>query len=149
MKGHLRRCGLMLLLALALTLVGGTVTAQTNDPLSSTPNTANPLPEPYRADEFPEWSYSLRRFEIVSLGAFPILLFYSRIALDASRYIGNGFDAAYAPWPFRNEYSYQPDGDEQWLAAKMALGLSLVVGVVDYFLLSRRMARQQPTSESL
>jgi hypothetical protein len=85
----------------------------------------------------------LRRFEIVSLGAFPILLFYSRIALDTGRYVGNGFDASYAPWPFRNEFSYKPDSNEQWLAVKVAVGLSLGVGVLDYFLLSRRKARQQ------
>jgi hypothetical protein len=110
---------------------------------SGSRNPANPLPEPYGTEEFPLWTYSLRRFEIVSLGAFPVLLFYSRIALDAGRYVGSGFDSSYAPWPFRNEFSYTPDSDEQWLAVKVAVGLSIGVGLLDQLLLARRKARQQ------
>ncbi len=126
-----------------LTVAVGKLPAQAVTTPSGSQATANPLPEPYGTEEFPPWAFSLRRFEIVSLGAFPILLFYSRIALDTSRYVGNGFDSSYAPWPFRNEFSYTPDNDEQWLAVKMAVGLSLGVGVLDYFLLARRKARQQ------
>jgi hypothetical protein len=133
---------LSLLIVLAMISVGN-LAAQASTPLPAGQSPANPLPEPYGSDEFPLWTYSLRRFEIVSLGAFPVLLFYSRIALDTGRYVGNGFDSSYAPWPFRNEFSYNPDSNEQWLAVKVAAGLSLGVGVLDYFLLSRRKARQR------
>ncbi|MDX9959743.1 MAG: hypothetical protein RBT68_14990, partial [Spirochaetia bacterium] len=125
-------------------VAAGFLTAQTVATLPSDSVPAYLLPEPYGSDEFPLWTYSLRRFEIISLGAFPVLLFYSRIALDTGRYVGNGFDASYAPWPFRNEFSYSPDSNEQWLAVKVAVGLSLGVGLLDYFLLSRRKAGQQP-----
>lgn len=134
---------LLLSLMVLLTVPIGKLAAQTASSPSSTLTPAKPLPEPYGSDEFPVWTYSLRRFEIISLGAFPVLLFYSRIALDTGRYVGNGFDSSYAPWPFRNEFSYKPNNDEQWLAVKVAVGLSLSVGVLDYFLLSRRRARQQ------
>jgi hypothetical protein len=70
------------------------------------------------------------------------MLFYSRVALDLGRFVGNDFDSSYAPWPFRNEFSYKPDNDEQWLAVKVALGLSFGVGMLDYLLLSRRKAKQ-------
>jgi len=133
---------LSLLLVLLATAVCN-LAAQATTTTLGTQVTANPLPEPYGTEEFPPWTFSLRRFEIVSLGAFPVLLFYSRIALDTGRYMGNGFDSSYAPWPFRNEFSYNPDSDEQWLAVKVAVGLSLGVGVLDYFLLARRKARQQ------
>jgi hypothetical protein len=131
----------MLVILLAVAVSGPA--AQTAVGQSSSRNPVNPLPDPYSPDEFPDWANSLRRFEIVSLGSFPILLFYSRIALDLGRFAGNGFDASYAPWPFRNEFSYKPDNSEQWLAVKVAFGLSLGVGVLDYFLVSRRKARQQ------
>lgn len=131
-----------MLLVFSLVMVG-TLAAQAGSTLAGDKATVNPFPEPYGPEEFPVWAYSLRRFEIVSLGAFPILLFYSRIALDTGRYVDNGFDSRYAPWPFRNEYSYKPDSTEQWLAVKVALGLSLGVGVLDYFLLSRRKGKQQ------
>jgi hypothetical protein len=68
--------------------------------------------------------------------------------LDLGRFAGNGFDPSYAPWPFRNEFSYKPDNSEQWLAVKVALGLSVGVGVLDYFLLSRRKARQQVPADT-
>jgi hypothetical protein len=137
-----------LLMILPMVAVGNLAAqATTTQPADRT--TANPLPVPYGNEEFPVWTYSLRRFEIVSLGAFPILLFYSRIALDTGRYVGNGFDASYAPWPFRNEFSYKPDSNEQWLAVKVAVGLSLGVGVLDYFLLSRQKARQETLAGSV
>lgn len=126
-----------------LLVFSGTLAAQGSSTLTGAKTSINPLPEPYGAEEFSPWAYSLRRFEIVSLGAFPILLFYSRIALDMGRFAGNGFDSSYAPWPFRNEFSYKPDASEQWLAVKVAFGLSLGVGALDYFLVSRRKARQQ------
>ncbi|MFH2114040.1 MAG: hypothetical protein ABIJ86_06000 [Spirochaetota bacterium] len=143
MRRLIRPALLLSLLTVLLVVVVGNLAAQAVSTPSGAKTTANPLPEPYGSEEFPLWTYSLRRFEIVSLGAFPVLLFYSRIALDTGRYVSNGFDSSYAPWPFRNEFSYKRDSDEQWLAVKVSLGLSIGVGVLDYFLLSRRKARLQ------
>ena len=95
------------------------------------------LPEPYRKDEFPSWLSGARRFEIISLGAFPILLFYTRLAFDLRRYVNNGFQSTYAPWPFRNEYSYEPSDDEQVLSLLAAAGLSLAFGTVDALFMLR------------
>jgi hypothetical protein len=92
------------------------------------------LPEPYRKDEFPPWLAGARRFEIISLGAFPILLFYTRLAFDLRRYVDYGFESTYAPWPFRNEASYQPSDQEQVLSILTAAGLSLAFGTVDALL---------------
>lgn len=89
------------------------------------------VPEPYRDGEFPPWVTGLRRFEIVSLGAFPILLFYARFGFDLKRYIENGFSAAYAPWPFKSETSYKPTDDEQIQGVLTAAALSLAFGTLD------------------
>lgn len=126
-----------------LTVAVGGLEAQATITQPGSQPAVNPLPEPYGPEEFPAWAYTVRRFEIISLGSFPIMLFYSRIALDLGRFVDNGFDSSYAPWPFRNEFSYKPDDDEQWLAVKIALGLSLGVGVLDYLLVSRRKASKQ------
>ncbi|MCK7480367.1 MAG: hypothetical protein M0C28_26285 [Candidatus Moduliflexus flocculans] len=67
------------------------------------------LPEPYGPDEFPSWLTGARRFEIISLGAFPILLFYTRVAFDLRRWVGNGFDATYAPWPLQERELVRAD----------------------------------------
>lgn len=103
------------------------------------------LPEPYGPDEFPSWLPKLRRLEIISLGAFPILLFYTRFAFDTARFIDSGFDddgfdATLAPWPFKTEDSYEPTDDEQWTSVGVAAGLSLVFGLVD-MLVSGKSAR--------
>lgn len=102
---------------------------------SSGTATVSAVPEPYTAEEFPEWARALRRFEIVSLGAFPILLFYTRVGYDVSLFVKNDFDTSYAPWPFKNEYSYDLSDDEQIGCVLTAAGLSLVFGAVDAVLL--------------
>ncbi len=93
------------------------------------------LPEPYTEDEFPSWARGLRRFEIVSLGAFPIILFYTRFAFDLKRYADNGFDGTFVPWPFKNENSYEPSDAEQWRSVLTAAGLSVAFGALDAFLI--------------
>ncbi len=96
----------------------------------------NPLPEPYSADEFPDWAVSLRRWEIISLGAFPIVLFYTKFVFDFTRYAGSGFNAYYAPWPFKNEYTYKPTNGEQAVMFLTAAGLSAAFGILDAVLLA-------------
>lgn len=95
----------------------------------------SPLPEAYAAEEFPEWALSLRRWEIVSLGAFPIALFYTHMVFDVSRYIGSGFDSAYAPWPLKNEFSYKPSPSEWGLMFLTAGAVAAAVGLTDAIIL--------------
>ena len=93
------------------------------------------LPEPYTAEEFPDWAVSLRRFEVISLGAFPFMRFYARAGADLGRYVANGFDSDYAPWPFKTEYSYEMTDGEQVECVLAAAGLSLAFGALDAVLL--------------
>ena len=96
-------------------------------------STANPssLPEPYGKDEFPRWAQALRRFEIVSLGAFPLLLSYTRLAVDIARFIGNDFAPEYTPWPFKPTNAIPFTTGEQWSCVYVAAGLSLAFGLAD------------------
>jgi len=125
------------MLALALAVPVGVARAEE-------PSTVNPLPQGYAADEFPDWAVRLRRFEIITLGAFPIALFYTRFVFDIGRWTVNGiqndwtFSAAYAPWPFKGEL-YQAPGT--WGRLGIFLGataLSLGIGGLDYWLLERK-----------
>ncbi|HOZ72424.1 MAG TPA: hypothetical protein PLQ29_05460 [Spirochaetales bacterium] len=119
--------------ALSLALMAATAAF----PQSASTPAESSLPEPYRAGEFPPWLDAARRFEIVGLGVFPILLFYTRFASDAARYVRNGFDATYAPWPFKNEQSYEPSDDEQWKNVLTAAGLSVAFAALDALVLWR------------
>lgn len=127
------------LLLLVLCLSSGW-TQSANPTASTTPAAlaVSALPEPYTKDEFPSWASGLRRFEIISLGAFPILLFYTRFGYDIKRYVEHGFDAEYAPWPFKNENSYTVTDDEQLISVATAAGLSLTFGALDAFFLWKK-----------
>jgi hypothetical protein len=107
------------------------------------PAAPNPLPEPYGAEEFPDWALSLRRFEIVSLGALPVVLFYTRLVFDFGRYTQNGFNPSYAPWPFKNEYSYRPSPQEQRDVFVSAALVSLGLGLIDAIIVNAKRARSE------
>jgi hypothetical protein len=73
----------------------------------------------------------LLRLEIVSLGSYPITLFYVGFIYDIKRYYENGKDAAYAPWPFRGTNAVALDNSERMARLEAALCLSFAVGIVD------------------
>jgi len=77
---------------------------------------------------------ALARFGIVSFGSFPILLFYTDFSFDLGRYVVNGFDSNYAPWPFKSEYTESPTEAELLTRIGVAVGASLTVGAIDYFI---------------
>ncbi len=81
---------------------------------------------------------SLGRLGIVSAGALPFMVFYTDFAFDLGRFFANGLDVAYAPWPFKNQYSEAVDTSERFLRLGVSAGLSLAVGLVDLIVLSRR-----------
>lgn len=95
-------------------------------------------PEPYLEDEFPRWLRELGRFETISVGSFPLMYFYAGIGLDLYRFATNGFDTAYAPWPFKGPTSYQPTDGDRNLRLATALGLSLGVAAADLLIRTLR-----------
>jgi len=75
-----------------------------------------------------------RRFEIVSLGAFPIMLFYSGFCFDLERYAASGYNPQYAPWPFQNQYSAPLTDSDRYTRIGAALGACVVVGAIDAYI---------------
>jgi hypothetical protein len=71
------------------------------------------------------------RFEIVSLGSYPITLFYTDFAFDLQRFFANGRDPAYAPWPFKGTFSASLDDSQRLTRLGVALGVSFAVGTID------------------
>ncbi len=97
----------------------------------------------------PENPYS--RFEIVSLGSFPIMLFYADFAFDLQRYVSNGFASTYAPWPFKTEFSATLTDSQRLTRLGTALGASFVVGAIDaylHFVKLKKAQRLREASES-
>lgn len=95
------------------------------------------LPAPYEKEEFPGWINGFRRFEIVSLGSFPLMLFYTRQVYDMYRYIDNGFDRSYTPWPFKPANAASLSSSEQWTNILIAGGLAVVIATIDAIIVWR------------
>lgn len=73
----------------------------------------------------------ISRFEIVTLGSYPIMLFYTDFIFDLTRYFQNGFNSNYAPWPFKSEYSATLTDTDRLVRLGVTLGASAVVGGID------------------
>jgi hypothetical protein len=105
---------------------------------------------PLTAPAKPENPYS--RFAIVSLGSFPIMIFYTDFAIDMGNMLLHLSDpnyGYYAPWPFKTQLSYVPpdtapigrDSKAGRLAA--ALGACLVVGAIDAYIHANKVKKAQ------
>ncbi|MGA2547698.1 MAG: hypothetical protein ABSF43_14190 [Rectinemataceae bacterium] len=101
---------------------------------------------PLAISEKPENPYS--RFEIVSLGSFPIMLFYTGFVFDLGRYAANNFDSSYAPWPFQSAYSVALSDSDRLTRIGAALGASMVVGAIDAYLHAAKLKKAKRLREA-
>lgn len=91
----------------------------------------------------------LRRFEIVSLGAFPIMLFYSDFGFDLQRYFAHNFDSFYAPWPFKNPTSAPITDLDRYTRIGAALGACMIVGGIDAYIHAMKVRKARRLQEAL
>jgi len=68
---------------------------------------------------------------IVALGSLPFTAFYTDFVFDSVRYVSNGFDAKYTPWPFKNQYSAEIGVTERFIRLGVSLGVSAIIGILD------------------
>ena len=92
---------------------------------------------------------ALRRFEIVALGSYPIMLFYTGLGFDLSAYIGSGYDPSRAPWPFKNEYSAELSDSERLQRLGTAALASLFVAGLDAAIHEVRLRREERAARRL
>ena len=89
-------------------------------------------PAPYTQDEFPRWLRELRRAEVIFVGSIPFTMFFTFEGYDTYRYVTNGLDPFYAPWPFRPGSAQQYTAQEKTGILVSAVSLSLVIAAADY-----------------
>ncbi len=77
--------------------------------------------EPYRIDEFPEWSVKLRRAETLMFGSLPITIGVTGLAYSTAQLLGAA------------KFSQDPFVDTMTVIG-IAGGLSLVIAVADYII---------------
>lgn len=127
-----------MLVALLMFGVGGVAPAQTGGATTESENRQDP-PEPYDPEEFEPWMRDLRRAEIVTLGAFPLVLAFTALVYGPIRFLARSIEAGavdlrYAPWFFAPPDAPQFTNDENTGIILTAVGLSIVVGVIDLVL---------------
>jgi hypothetical protein len=123
----------ILLALLAIAAAGASLSAQ-----------VKPVPEPYKAEEFSPFLRDLRRFEIVSIGSFPLTVFYSTFCYDSYRFVAKSAEAGaldprFLPWPLKGPDYVPMNKDEKTGVLIAAAGASIVVGVLDYLILKERL----------
>jgi hypothetical protein len=118
------------ILAVALSLSLGqaaSLAAEEAQPAAATGATAAEEALPRLEQTAPE--NPLARFEIVSLGSYPITIFYVDLAFDLQRWIANGYDPAYTPIFSATTATLTDTQRLQRLG--VALGVSVVIGTID------------------
>lgn len=139
--GHHRGASVLLLVLCCLAGPGARAFAQA---AASAPANADALPV---SDEIKKENPFLR-FEIVSLGSYPISLFYVGFVSDIVRYYSHGQDSAYAPWPFSSSSAATLDNSERVARLEIALGVSLTVGLVDGLIHAAKVRKAQRLREA-
>ena len=96
--------------------------------------------EPYDLSEFPQWTKDLRRFEIVSLGSVPFVMFSVATAFSSYQYFSGETRQFINPFS-RSSYS---EGDQMKIFF-LSLGTGVFIGLSDLTinLIKRRVERKR------
>jgi len=101
-------------------------------PAQELPSREPIMPEEYNPDEFPLWAWDLRRFEIVTVGTFPITYLFVSLIYDFSIYAANNFNTRYS---IGSQRSTQDIG----IIIGSAVAVSFILATTDLFInLNRR-----------
>jgi hypothetical protein len=92
------------------------------------------VPQPYAPDEIASWLKDLWRAEAVFIGSFPISLFATLETYDTYRYVTNGFNPSYAPWPLGSSIATSYSAEETLWLAVSAVSVSLMIAGIDFLL---------------
>ena len=137
--GTLRGAALLVIAALALFAapIRGPSMLSAQESVSATSPAATPIPKTYSAGTAPakakdkDVGKRAWRALVTGAGAFPFAYFYTNFVFDGARFVKNGFDAQYAPWPFKTQYSAEVSVEETFIRLGVSIGASAVVGILD------------------
>lgn len=85
-------------------------------------------PKPYSDDEFPSYSKDIRRFEIITLGSLPFIVFDSVLVYSGIKWSSNNFEGAF-PNPFSAKSGLTKE--EMTGVLLTSLGISLCIAITD------------------
>lgn len=103
-------------------------------------------PEPYGDNEFPAWSYKLRRFEVILFGSFPITYMLTSLVYDLVLMASVGFNSLDTPDLNSDQVT--------WNKLIISGSLSLVIAIIDIIIdlakdYNANKAEEEANSDSL
>lgn len=98
---------------------------------------------------FPQWVKDLRRGEIVAFGSFPFTMLLATTIVDTYRSGTHNWDTRYAPWPVKASGAVDMTKDEQLLTLTAAAAGSMVIALIDFFILHYKRTKQAQELEKL
>ena len=99
------------------------------------------MPEEYDPVEFPQWARDLRRFEVISVGSFPITFLFTSLLYDFSLYAMNDFSPEYSMGTQRSRTDLS-------IIIGAAAGASLLVAAADLIILSVKRNKAEKRTEN-
>jgi len=98
---------------------------------------------------FPQWAKDLRRFDIVTFGAFPFSMLFVNFFYDLYRWnSANSMDFSaegrrYAPFPFRSAGAVEKTSTEFRNTILFGIGLSVTIALFDFVIVKIRRDMQR------
>ena len=104
--------------------------------------------ESYDNVNFPQFLLDMRRSEIVTFGSYPFTTMAVGAGYSLFRYFSSGMDSKYTPNPFIKASSANLTDAETKGIILGAAGLSIGIGIIDFFLNQIAVAKEQQEKEA-
>ena len=105
--------------------------------------------EPYDKVEFPQFLLDMRRAEIVTFGSYPFTTMAVGAGFSLFKYFSSGMDSKYTPNPFIKTSSANLTDAETRGIILGAAGLSLGIGIIDFFLNQIALSTEKQKKEAM
>jgi len=103
----------------------------------------------------PQWAKDLRRWDIITFGAFPFSMFFVTTVTDIIRWKdANNLDFSdegrrYAPWPLKSAGAVEMTNDEYTRTILLAVGVSAVIAGIDLLIVIIKRTNERRRIESM
>lgn len=104
--------------------------------------------ESYDNVNFPPFLLDMRRSEIVTFGSYPFTMMTVSAGYSLFKYFSNGMDSKYTPNPFMKASSANLTDAETKGIILGAAGLSIGIGIIDFFLNQIAIASEKQEKEA-
>jgi hypothetical protein len=110
--------------------------------------TVDKNPIRYDPSEFPQWARDLRRFDVITLGAFPFAFFTATFFTDVMRWSQHDWQTSYSPWPLKPAGAYETSDNEKLTILGISFAIAMGVAAVDLIIVKIKRAKAPPLNDA-